>query len=69
MSKVRFVYYLHDTASTDERSAQIMANAETPVTIDDAMEQRIGRPFYEVALDCELDTDTGRVEILGARPV
>jgi hypothetical protein len=66
MSEVRFVYYLHDTASTDGRSAQIMANAETPVTIDDALEQKIGRPFHEVQLQCTLDTETGAVTIHGA---
>jgi hypothetical protein len=65
VSTVPFTYYLHDLSTTDERMAEIAESAG--IQIDDTLAQKIGRPFYEVAVDCTLDTDTGAVTINGAR--
>jgi hypothetical protein len=64
---VPFDYYLHDDAESDERREQIADSAG--IDIDDALMEKMGRPFYEVLLSCTLDTETGAVEITGAARV
>lgn len=66
MSKVRFVYYLTDTDDQESRCEAIVTGASEPLAIDDSLADKIGNPFYEVQLQCELDTETGAVTILGA---
>lgn len=68
MAKYQFKYYLHD-------------NYEHPELVDFLSDERYGgvpkdvaeaiadsRPFYEVTLECEYDTETGETKILSARP-
>lgn len=68
--KVQFKYYLHDNSSSYERCEYIMAqikqeHPEFEMDEDD-FNDLIGKPFYEVDLTCELDTDTGQVKIIEA---
>jgi hypothetical protein len=39
-----------------------------PVVLDydSELAQKVGRPFYEVELECTLDTETGHVTIVSA---
>ena len=64
---VTFDYYLHDDNDTEGRCETIMQTASQPIQIDDELAEKIGRPFYEVALSCTLDTDTGKVVITGVK--
>ena len=32
----------------------------------EALAEKAGRPFYEIGLDCTIDTETGAVEIVKA---
>lgn len=66
MSVVPFVYYLNDTDDQEGRCEAIMTGASEPLVIVDALAEKIGNPFYEVQLQCTLDTMTGEVRILGA---
>ena len=63
---VKFTTYLHGDLSTSELVAEIADQAPQLDTATLAhLEATIGRPFYEVQLDCELDVDAGRVTIVG----
>lgn len=66
MTVVPFKYYLHDNYSHHERIKWISEQTGLDIDPEDALAENIGRPFYEVALDCTLDTETGKVTILGA---
>lgn len=63
MSVVNFKYYLHDNSSSSERAEWI--ESQTGVEMTDELIDKIGRPFYEVRLDCTLDTETGEVKVTG----
>lgn len=39
--------------------------SETGLTEDEIINLRLGKPFDEVALVCTLDTETGKITILG----
>jgi len=64
---VEFTQYFHDeweegiqgNLRTDLQDAGL-----TSAQIEDLAE-KAGRPFYEVALKCAIDTETGKVEIVG----
>lgn len=63
---VPFKYYLHGESFAEQfewtfRDTEL---ASLPEDEKDALLQKIGRPFYEVTLECELNTKTGRVRIL-----
>ena len=63
--KVKFTYYLHDNYSSGERAEAILSQISSQVTMDEEeFSELIGRPFYEVKLECELDTVTGAVTVL-----
>lgn len=64
MSKVEFTYYLHDDSDTFEMAADL--RSQHPDVFDEELLEKMGRPFYEVTLTCEVDTDTGDVVILRA---
>jgi len=61
-----FKYYMHDNASSDERVETILdanpafAEAHPNRTVEEWSEL-IGRPFYEITVNCTLDTETGAV--------
>lgn len=63
-TNVRFDYYLHDGLDHAERVVAIAESAD--IEINDELAEKIGRPFYEVQLQCVLDIKTGAVTILGA---
>ena len=65
MAKLQFKYYLHDDYDSTERAEVIAERAG--LDPEDPVFEKIDRPFYEVELDCELDTETGDIKILGAR--
>jgi hypothetical protein len=60
----RFKYYLHDNADHRERIANI---EEQTGPLTEHQRETIGRPFYEIGLDCEIN-DNGDVKILGVIP-
>lgn len=64
MSKVLFKYYLHDDYGKYELVDYIQK--QTGVEFTEEQIEDLGRPFYEVTLHCELDTDTMNVTILRA---
>lgn len=62
--EVEFTWYLHDGKPYENREAWDHALG---FTVSDELLDKIGQPFYEIALSCRLDTETGRVEILGTK--
>lgn len=61
--KVQFKYYLHDGYTGSERAEYILEQTQLDMSRDE-FNQLVGRPFYEVQLVCELDTETGKVTVL-----
>lgn len=68
---IKFKYYLHDSYDSFERIDSIMTSATQlnegfdPATIDyEELSEKMGRPFYEITLHCELDLETGKVEVV-----
>ncbi len=68
--KVPFKAYLHDDYTSAELAEEIFdqMNAQG---IDLGMDEeelmeKIGKPFYEVTLNCMLDTETGAVTLVSA---
>lgn len=61
--KKKFEYYLRDDYNSFER-AEIIGEA-IGMKLTDAQTEDMGSPFYEVGLECEYDTETGQVTILG----
>jgi hypothetical protein len=59
-----FKYYLHDDANSLE--LQSFLKSVAGIDVSDDLMQKIGRPFYEVTLHCELDDETGKIYLLGA---
>lgn len=62
MAMLTFRYYLHDYNQYGEMVEYIARAVDLPE--DHPAFADLGRPFYEVALDCVLDTDTGDVSIV-----
>ena len=63
MAKIQFVYYLHDDYGGYERGSYL--RSQNPAFTEELIE-KMGEPFYEIKLTCEVDTDTGDVTILSA---
>lgn len=61
---IEFTWYLHGGKPYEERERWTRALGFTP---DDALMEKMGYPFYEVTLLCQLDTETGQVNILSAK--
>lgn len=65
MALLKFKYYLHDHYNRYETTGEILRRAgATHLDVNDYVDH-IGRAFYEVELDCVLDTDTKEVYIVG----
>ena len=60
----KFTYYVNDQNNSNERRAEMEAQG---VQLRDDAWENIGRPFYEIALECEVD-DSGKVKIIGVKP-
>jgi hypothetical protein len=56
----KFIYYLHDDSSSYERREWLEGQG---ITLTDVAWENLGRPFYEIGLECEVD-DNGKVTIL-----
>lgn len=66
---VTFKYYLHDGYDFAERVDWLQQQVPQVAHLKDDHEifQRLGRPFYEVTLNCKWNTQTGEVVILSAQ--
>lgn len=62
--KKPFKYYLHDDYNSFERADWI--GKQIGMTFTEEQIEDMGSPFYEVTLNCEYDTETGLVSIVGA---
>jgi len=60
MPKFTFKQYLHD--EWEERGGTIRDQTGYQLTEEEM--DRLGRPFYEVCVECEIDTDAGTVTAL-----
>lgn len=63
--KFPFKYYLHDDASRHEMAEYLQPYFPEDRDIEEIVEL-LGRPFYEVTLDCILDTETGEITLVKA---
>lgn len=63
---VPFKYYLHDGYTGSERAQSILGQTDLEMDREKFLEL-IGRPFYEVELTCELDTQTGEVNVVSVK--
>jgi len=62
--KVPFTYYLHDDSRWETaESIHSQIRGVSDLTLEEIAELA-GRPFYEVELSCEFDTETGEVTLL-----
>ncbi len=61
---VKFKYYLHES---DHFSGLEWALQRVGVKLTEDLYEKIGKPFYEVILECELDLETGEVKLLDAK--
>jgi hypothetical protein len=59
-----FTWYLHGGKPYEEREQW---ERQLGIKLTDELLDKIGQPFYEVELACVLDTQTGKVEIQGAK--
>lgn len=65
MAKHIFKYYLHDDYTSSERAGSILEQIDLDISRDQ-LTDKIGRPFYEVELICQLDDETWEIEIISA---
>lgn len=68
MSKHQFKYYLHDDYQTSEREDFLASPQFGNLPADVAKQIAEMRPFYEVTLECEYDTETQQLTILSTTP-
>lgn len=61
MAKLSFTHYLHDSYGRYELAEVIQK--QTGVEFTEEQLDNLGRPFYEITLHCQLDTDTMQVTI------
>jgi hypothetical protein len=61
---VDFEWYLHGNKPYEDRENW---TRQLGFAVTDEMLEKIGQPFYEVTLQCTLDTETGKVEIKGVK--
>lgn len=59
---VQFTHYMHD----DDYDIFMESIRDAGVEPSEELMEKIGRPFYEVCLNCELNTETGAVRIVSA---
>lgn len=68
MAKYQFKYYLHDDYNSSELKDFLKDPKYGNLPKKIAKEIAESRPFYEVTLQCEYDTETGTIVILEATP-
>ena len=67
--KVHFKYYLHDDRDGFEESMKYalkQAGYKDNSRSFEKLISKMDRPFYEVTLNCELDTETGEVKVISS---
>lgn len=66
--KVKFKQYMHDDWEDIEGMWSFTFKGteieHMPSDEREALLQKTGSPFYEITLECELDTETGKVTVL-----
>lgn len=62
--KIPFTYALHDNYQSDEM-LEVLQDEDPRFT--EELVEKMGRPFYEVIMQCEVDSETGDVTILSAK--
>jgi hypothetical protein len=74
MTAIPFKYYMH-ASSDGEQLEDALLESVAAISPDPDFDQgvyvadlieKMGRPFYEVTLNCEVDSETGNVTILSA---
>lgn len=63
MAIVPFKFYFHSNLEGSELT-ELIADA-TGLPFEEVEEMDLGEPFYEIGVNCALDTDEGEVMILG----
>lgn len=61
---VEFDWYLNDSKLWEARESLARQLGFMP---SEELLEKMGQPFYEVTLRCSLDTETGKVKLLGAK--
>ena len=64
MAQVEFKWHVHDGKMYESRE---WFEHQVGFTLTEEQWEQLGSPFYEVELDCVLDTDTMKVELVGAK--
>jgi hypothetical protein len=69
--KIDFTWYLYDNEGFPENLRESWTKVKQPELVTDELlerleDRRFSRPFYEVTLQCQLDTETLAVEIVSA---
>ncbi len=66
--KIKFNEWLHEDweEGLPKNVRDSLERAGVPSEEWGPLEVKMDRPFYEVTMECELDTETGKVEILRA---
>lgn len=60
MAKIPFYYYMHDDSFWERHDS---LQEQDPRFTEELLE-KMGKPFYEIKLHCEVDSETGEVTIL-----
>jgi len=63
-TKVRRKYYLHEEKGG---FLEQISGEELDDKLSDKAREVLNYAFYEVELDCEIDTETGKIKILSAK--
>ena len=63
-TKVRRKYYLHENKGS---FLEWISGEELDDKLSDKAREQLNYAFYEVELDCEIDTETGKIKILSAK--
>lgn len=64
---VHFKHYLHDDEFYEDDLVWALSHSGVTENVSDQVIITAvqARPFYEVTLECELHTETGKIEIIG----
>jgi hypothetical protein len=71
VAKIDFTWYLHDDEGFPDGLTEVWTDVQQPELVTKELLARLDtsefrRPFYEVKLQCQLDTETLDVKIVSA---
>ena len=71
MAKIDFTWYIHDEEGFPDSLREEWTKVQQPELLTDELMERLDtfeyrKPFYEVKLHCQLDTETLEVKIVSA---